>query len=119
MVRETCAGAGAQINLRARACREFAVTGNEVGMKVRLDDVGNLQLEPLRFLQIDFDVALRVHHRRDSFRAELVRCVRQAAEVELLKVHGPPCSAIWGNTNSLLEASLTQRRGPGARQSPS
>src|SRR5260370_16039660 len=76
-------------------------------------------MEARRLRQVDFDVAVRVHHCRDPFRAEQVRCVRQAAEVELLKVHGPPCSAVWGNTDGLLEVSLTQRRGPGARQSPS
>ena len=80
-------GCCAQIDFRAGLGCELNMAANEIGMQVSFNDV--LDLEPLRagFVQIERDVALRVHHAGHALRPQHVRSVRQAGQIELLKVH--------------------------------
>src|SRR5262249_46977425 len=77
----------AEVNPRAGAGRELAVTGNEVGMQVGLDDMADRQALRRRFLQVLIDVAPRVHDRRLALRPDDVGRLSETAEVELLEVH--------------------------------
>ena len=43
------------------------MTGHEVRVQVRLDDVFNAQAAFLRFIQVYLDVTLRIHDGRNAF----------------------------------------------------
>jgi hypothetical protein len=88
-VRELRASPRPDVDSGAGAGGQFAVAGDEIGMQVGLDHMLDAQAVLARGFQVDFDVALRVDHRRHAFRAGHVRGVRQATEIELFKVHLP------------------------------
>src|ERR1700722_19308763 len=54
------AGLRSDINLRAAARGQFAMTGDEIGVQVGLEDVADGNVLGFRSLKIDFDVTLRV-----------------------------------------------------------
>jgi hypothetical protein len=65
------------------------MTGDEIGMKVGQEDVGNMEVVIRREGQILIDVTLRIDDSRVA--ALLVRddvgCVRQTVQVKLLEDH--------------------------------
>jgi hypothetical protein len=66
---------------------EFAVAGDEVGMKMSLDYMADLQPLVLGFLKVNVDVPLRIHHGGFPVRADQIGGMREAAETELLEKH--------------------------------
>ena len=61
---------------------------DEVGVQVRLDHVLDPETVFGRFDEVLIDVTLRIDDSRLTAIADQVRRVGQAAEVELLEVHG-------------------------------
>ena len=59
------------------------MTGDEVGVQVRFDDVLDLQPLLLGGVEVDIDVALRINDRRDAFRTDQIGSVRQAPQEEM------------------------------------
>jgi hypothetical protein len=92
VVREGGVGAGPDVNGGAGAGRQIAMTGNEIGVEMGFDDVGDAQSLTRGLVEVEVHVALRVHHDGDAFRAEHVGGMSQAGQIELLKVHGAPPS---------------------------
>ena len=82
------AGFFAHMNRGPGERREFAVPGDEIGVQVRFDDVSDLESLLLRFLYVDFHVALGVDHSRDALGTDHVRSVSQAGQIKLIEVHG-------------------------------
>ena len=76
----------AEHDLRARARGQLAMSADEVGVEVRLDDVGDREAALRRLLQVDLDVALRIHDGRDPLGADQVGRLGEAGQVELLEV---------------------------------
>ena len=79
----------AQIDLRADAIAELEVAGNEVGMKVREEDVLDFETMLSGEREVLIHVTLRVD---DSGRvgllvADQIRGVREAIQVKLLENH--------------------------------
>src|ERR1019366_2524402 len=77
----------AEHDIRATALSQLPMSADEVGVKVRLEDVANGHAKRLRSVEILIDIALRIDD--DSLTAirDQVRRVRQASEVELVEVH--------------------------------
>src|SRR5215469_9010937 len=86
-VRERRSRVTRQINLSARTRRQFAVSGDEVGVQVRFKNVADPQLVLPRRLKIDLYIALRIDDNSLALRSKQVGRMRQAAEIELLNVH--------------------------------
>ena len=78
----------AKHDLRAGALRQLAMPADEVGVQVRLDDVADAQAALVGRVDVLLDVALRIDDRRLAVRTDQVRGMRQAAEVELVEMHG-------------------------------
>ena len=68
---------------------QLAMSADEIGMQVRFDDVLDLQSLRARLIHIKGYIALGIDHAGHPFRAQHVRGVREAGEIELLKVHLP------------------------------
>ena len=66
------------------------MTGDEIGVEVREEDVANLQAVPFGRIEIPLHVALRIDDdgRPALAVADEVRRVRETIEVELLEDHG-------------------------------
>ncbi len=96
---------GAKTDDRPRAIAQLQVSGEEVGVQVRQEDMRDPQLVLAREGEILLDIALRVHHDRlvGVFVAHEVRGVREAIEVELFEDHGI----------APLHLQVTQSSGPG------
>ena len=77
------------VDVRACALGEIAVAGHVIGVQVRLDDVGDLQMMRLRRIEIFLYVPIRVNDGGDSgaFAADQIRCAAQTIDEELLKIH--------------------------------
>src|SRR5438046_586773 len=58
-------------------------------MQVRFDDVLDAKAVLVCLVEVEVNVTLRIDHCGYTLRADHVRCVRQATEVEMLEVHGP------------------------------
>ena len=59
-VRELSAGSRAEIDVRSGAFRQFAMSRNEVGMEVSLDDVFDLQILAGCRFEVDIHIALGI-----------------------------------------------------------
>src|SRR5262249_10970170 len=86
-VRKLSTGSRAKIDLRSGAVGEFAMSRNEVGMKVSLDDVFDLPLPVGCCLEIDVHVTLRIDDGCNAVRRNHVRSVGQAAQIESLDLY--------------------------------
>ena len=102
-VRELGAGASAQpsskIDTSPRTLGQFVVARDEIGMQVRLDNMFDLPPVASRRFQVNVDVALRIDDRRNALRSNHVRCVGQAAQIELFhfyRVHILPLYTVSG-----------------------
>ena len=89
-------GPGAEINRDAGAVAQLEVSGDEVGVKVREEDVRDPQVVLGREGEILIDVALRIDDGCGvrSGVADEVRSVRQAIQIKLLQDHRPPSHRI-------------------------
>ena len=76
-----------QIDRGASARRQLAVSGDEICMQMRLEDVPDLHAILLRRFQVNFHVALRIDDDSFALRSQQIRSMRQTAEVELFKIH--------------------------------
>ena len=78
------------MNSRAGAIAKFEMAREEVGVKVRQEDMTNRKSAGLRVFEILFDVALRIDDDSDAglFVADEVRGVRQATQIVLFQQHG-------------------------------
>src|SRR5262249_8380382 len=76
-----------EVDLRAGALRELAVTRNEIRVEGRLDDVPDLQPSPAPFLAVDVAIAARIDAGRLPVGADGVGGLRETAEVELVEIH--------------------------------
>jgi hypothetical protein len=86
-VREGCVGVAAEDDLGSGARGEFAMPAHEVGVQVRLDDVLDLQVVRRALRKVLLDVSLRIDDCRFAFRADQIRSVCEATQVELFEVH--------------------------------
>jgi hypothetical protein len=79
----------------AGAVGQFKVAAQEVGVEVGLDDPLDHQPLARRLVEVDADIAARIHHHRPAGRlvADEIRRVREAAQVVLGEDH-----AGWGTT---------------------
>jgi hypothetical protein len=77
----------AKNNFGACSCSEFVVTAYEVGVKMSLDDVFDLEMLRGGFSDVFIDIALRIDHNSLAVGADEIRRVRKTAEIELLEVH--------------------------------
>ena len=68
-MRELRTGRRADHDLRAGALRKLAMAAHEIGVKMRLDDVPDLQSAPVRLGDVLIDVALRIDDRRFAVRS--------------------------------------------------
>src|ERR1035441_8963026 len=73
------AGADAEVDGGAGPLGQFLVAGDEVGVQVGLDDVGDTQAQPRGGVEIHLDVALGIDHGGDTFRTNQIGSVGQAA----------------------------------------
>ena len=89
-MRERCTRPGPDHDRRPGALGQLAVAAHEVGVEVRLHDVLDREALRLRLVEVLVDVAPRVDDRGLAVRADHVRRLGQAAEVELLEIHGYP-----------------------------
>ncbi len=82
--------ARAKVNRRAACIPQLEVAGHKIRVKVREEDVADLQAEFLGVRDILLDIALRVDHDRGSalFIAKQVRGMREATEIILFQDHG-------------------------------
>ena len=80
---------GAEIDRRADAIAQLEMSGDEVGVQVRQDDVRDAQPVLGGEGDVLIDVALRIDDGRGAGRlvADEVRRVRQAIEIELMQDH--------------------------------
>jgi hypothetical protein len=88
LVREQRARLRADDDGRARALGQLQVAAHEVGVQVGLDDVADGQAGRGGLVQVLLHVAARVHDRRLALVADEVGRLGQAAQIELLEVHG-------------------------------
>ncbi len=65
-------GLRSDVDLRARARRQFFVSGNKVGVQMSFENVPDLKILLVSRLQIDVHIALRIHHRRLALRSDQV-----------------------------------------------
>ena len=77
-----CTGAG----------RQLVVSGDEIGVQMRLEDMADLEILLLRCLQINLNITLRIDDDGFAFRSQHVRGVCQTAQIELFEVHGFSCA---------------------------
>src|ERR1700687_4179909 len=82
-VRERCARGFSEVDARSSALRKLMMTGNEVGVQVRFDNVLDLQALFLGGVYVNVHVALRVDDGRNSLRTDQVGSVCQTSEQEL------------------------------------
>ena len=78
------------LDRRAGAVPKLQVSRDEIRVKMREQDVANLQAVAVRFLEVHIDVPPRID---DGRRARLlvtdeIRRLREAAEIELFEDHG-------------------------------
>src|SRR5262249_45983360 len=71
-VRESSAGAVAQVDARAGALGKLVVARNEVGVQVGLNDVLDLQISFPSGIKINVDVALRIDDRCHTIGTEQI-----------------------------------------------
>ena len=90
---------GAQVDRRAGPVAQLQVAGDEIGVKVRQDDMPNLEAVCAGKGEVLVDVALGIDDDRGVRRlvADEIRGVRQTSEVELLQDHAlsPLPSESW------------------------
>ena len=81
--RELGLGLGAEMNPRAGAIAQLEMSGEEVGVEVRQEDVANLQAGLLGIGDVGIDVTLRIDDDGCAARwiADQVRRVREAVQV--------------------------------------
>lgn len=66
MMRERCARARSQINLRAGALCQLVMAGHEVGVQVRFNDVRHGEVPLFGGGEIEIHIALRIDYCRDA-----------------------------------------------------
>ena len=79
----------AQMDRRAGSVAQFEMTGDEIRMQMREEDVRDPQAARLRERQVLIDVALRIDDRSDPrlLVGDQIRRVRQAVQIELMEDH--------------------------------
>jgi hypothetical protein len=107
---ETRARACSEVNLRTGPSRELTMTGDEVRVAMRFDDMFDRQAVSLRVFDVDIDVALRIHH--SSFRAGTneVRRMGKTAEIKLPEVHGGIVAGLLRNYPAISSIRLNAMR---------
>src|SRR5678815_3287860 len=83
------------------------MAADKIGMRMRLDHVLDLLSVCFRFVQILLNIPLRIDDRGFALRAEVVRRVREATEVELLKLHHL-VFRLYATTNRVCSSSSSQ-----------
>jgi hypothetical protein len=86
-MRKRCAGLAPEDDVSASARSKLAMPAHEVGVKVGLDDVPDLEALRFRLGDVLIDIALWVDHCRFTIRAYQVGRVRETTKVKLLEVH--------------------------------
>ena len=86
-VRELSSRSRAEIDVRSGALGKFAMSGDEVGMHVGLDNVFDLPRLAGRRLKVDIDIALGIDDGCDALRPNHVGCVRQATQIESFNLY--------------------------------
>ena len=72
------------------------MSGHEVGVQMRFEDVTNLEVLVGGRLYIQINVALRINYSRLATRTDHVGGMSQTAKVELFEIHSPtPSPAGW------------------------
>src|SRR6516162_2870553 len=82
-----CPCGAREIYVGSRAPGQLAMSGDEVGMQMGLEDVADLQSMLLRSVEVDLHVTLRVDDDSLAFRRQQVRGMCQTAEIELFEEH--------------------------------
>src|SRR5215213_1720187 len=77
----------AENDLRARSFGKLDVTADKIGVQMRFDNVFDALPVGFGFRQILLNIALRVNNRRFLARTDVIRSVRQAAEIKLFEIH--------------------------------
>ena len=87
--------AGPQMNLRAHSVAQLQVAGDEIGMRVREEDMPDLEALLMRVIKILAHVSLRVDYcgGAGDFIGHQIRGVGQATEVILLEDQRRPLPA--------------------------
>ena len=61
---------------------------NEIGMQMGFNHVADLEAVLQRVLDINADIALRIHHRADPIGADQIGGMGQTAQIKLFEIHG-------------------------------
>src|SRR5690349_9934105 len=83
-------GTMAKVDLCTGPRGQFTMSGNEVRVKMRFDDVLDRETLSLGLFQIQFHIALWIHNRCIAARSNQVRRMRQTTQIELPEVHKGP-----------------------------
>src|SRR5581483_420761 len=86
-VRKCGAGFFAEDNFRPSASREFPMTADKIGVKMRFNYVLDLESVCLSFIDILIDIALRIDHCGFAFLSDQIRSVSKTAKIKLFEVH--------------------------------
>src|SRR5258706_11611448 len=92
-VRKSSSCLRSDVNEGAGSRGQLLMPGNEVGVKVSLEDMANGNMIRLGSLKINFDVTLRIDDHSLTLGRHHVGRMRQTAEIKLFKVHRSPPSA--------------------------
>src|SRR5688572_1960565 len=93
--RKLCLSSFSVNDLSAGSRGQFNMAAHKIGMRVSLDDVFDLLPVGRRFENVLLDIPLRIDNRCLAVRAEIIRRMRETAEIELLEIHcrtGAPAS---------------------------
>jgi hypothetical protein len=86
-VRKSRTGLGSDIDSGPGSRRQFFMTRNEICVQMSFKNVANRELLLFRCLQINVHIPLWINDRSLAFRADHVRSVCQATEIELFEIH--------------------------------
>jgi hypothetical protein len=86
-VRELSSRASAEIYLRSGALGEFVMSGDKIGVNVRLDDVFDLPPVGGCGFKVDVDIPLGIDYRGHASRGDHVRGVGEATKVKAFDLH--------------------------------
>ena len=109
-VRELSAGSRAEIDVRASALRKFAMSRDEVGMDVSLDDVFDLPpIASCRF-EIDIHIALGIDDGCDALRRQPCKTRGPGSPNRIAPLVPVPCSSLLDYLWSVYCGCATTRR---------
>src|SRR5262245_35380872 len=85
---EFCRSSRAENHLRTCPGRQFAMTGNKVGVEVRLNDVLDGETVAFGLIEVNVDIAAWINDGGFALGSEEIGGVGETGEIELLKMHG-------------------------------